>query len=69
MVSVVELTVLGFEAVVMVFVIDVRLKGLVLLLFNGLVFSAISVDGVESEGAEKLVGVIECEVLQVFTIV
>ena len=69
MVSVVEVTVPWLEAVVMVFVIDARLKGLVLLLFDGVVISAIFVDGVESEGAEKLVGVIECELLQVVTIV
>ena len=67
--SVVELTVLGFEALVIVFVIDVRLTGLVLLLFNGVVISARLVDGVESEGTEKVVGVIECDVPLVVTIV
>ena len=69
MVSAVELTVLGFEAVVMVFKIDVKLKDLVLLLFNGVVISARLVDGVEFEGTEKVVGAIECEVLLVVTIV
>ena len=59
-VSVVELTVVGFEAAVLMFVIGVTLVGTLLLRGGGGLVS-----GVESEGVEKLAGVTEDEVLLV----
>ena len=63
-VSVVELTVVGFEAAVLMFVIGVTLVGTLLLRGGGgLVSFVILVSGVESEGVEKLAGVTEDEFL------
>ena len=67
-VSVVELTVVGFEAAVLMFVIGVTLVGTLLLRAGGgLVSFVILVSGVESEGVEKLAGVTEDEFLLVVT--
>ena len=67
-VSVVELTVVGFEAAVLMFVIGVTLVGALLLRGGGgLVSFVILVSGVESEGVEKLAGVTEDEFLLVVT--
>ena len=66
-VSVVELTVVGFEAVVLMFVIGVTLVGTLLLRAGGVVSFVILVSGVESEGVEKLAGVTEDEFLLVVT--
>ena len=65
-VSVVELTVVGFEAAVLMFVIGVTLVG-TLPLRGGVVSFVILVSGVESEGVEKLAGVTEDEFLLVVT--
>ena len=63
-VSVVELTVVGFEAAVLMFVIGVTLVGTLLLRCGGgLVSFVILVSGVESEGVEKLAGVTEDDFL------
>ena len=63
-VSVVELTVVGFEAAVLMFVIGVTLVGTLPLRGGGGVVSfVILVSGVESEGVEKLAGVTEDEFL------
>ena len=67
-VSVVELTVVGFEAAVLMFVIGVTLVGTLPLRGGGSVVSfVILVSGVESEGVEKLAGVTEDEFLLVVT--
>ena len=66
-VSVVELTVVGFYAAVLMFVIDVTLVGTLPLRRVGLVSFVILVSGVESEGVEKLAGVTEDEFLLVVT--
>ena len=67
-VSVVELTVVGFEAAVLMFVIGVTLVGTLPLRGGGGVVSfVILVSGVESEGVEKLAGVTEDEFLLVVT--
>ena len=67
-VSVVELTVVGFEAAVLMFVIGVTLVGtLSLRPLRGVVSFVILVSGVESEGVEKLAGVTEDEFLLVVT--
>ena len=67
-VSVVELTVVVFEAVVLIFVIGVTLVGTLPLRGRGGVVSfVILVSGVESEGVEKLAGVTEDDFLLVFT--
>ena len=67
-VSVVELTVVGFEAAVLMFVIGVTLVGtLPLRPLRGVVSFVILVSGVESEGVEKLAGVTEDEFLLVVT--
>ena len=64
-VSVVELTVVVFEAVVLIFVIGVTLVVGLGLRSIGVVSFVIFVGGVESEGVEKLTGVTEDEVLLV----
>ena len=67
-VSVVELTVVVFEAVVLIFVIGVTLVGTLPLRGRGGVVSfVILVSGVESGGVEKLAGVTEDEFLLVVT--
>ena len=67
-VSVVELTVVGFEAAVLMFVIGVTLVGTLPLRGGGGVVSfVVLVSGVESEGVEKLAGVTEDEFLLVVT--
>ena len=66
-VSAVELTVVGFEAVVLMFVIGVTLVGTLLLRAGGVLSFVISVNDVESEGVEKLAGVTEDEFLLVVT--
>ena len=64
-VSVVELTVVGFEAAVLMFVIGVTLEVGLGLRSIGVVSFVIFVGGVESECVEKLAGVTEDEVLLV----
>ena len=64
-VSVVELTVVVFEAVVLIFVIGVTLVVGLGLRSIGVVSFVIFVGGVESESVEKLTGVTEDEVLVV----
>ena len=66
-VSVVELTVVVFEAVVLIFVIGVTLVVGLGLRSIGVVSFVILVSGVESEGVEKLAGVTEDEFLLVVT--
>ena len=67
-VAVVELTVAGFEAVVLIFVIGVTLVGTLPLRGRGGVVSfVILVSGVESGGVEKLAGVTEDDFLLVVT--
>ena len=67
-VAVVELTVAGFEAVVLIFVIGVTLVGTLPLRGRGGVVSfVILVSGVESGGVEKLAGVTEDDFLSVVT--
>ena len=66
-VSVVELTVVVFEAVVLIFVIGVTLVVGLGLRSLAVVSFVIFVGGVESEGVEKLTGVTEDEVLLVVT--
>ena len=66
-VSVVELTVVVFEAVVLIFVIGVTLVVGLGLRSLAVVSFVIFVSGVESEGVEKLTGVTEDEVLLVVT--
>ena len=66
-VSVVELTVVVFEAVVLIFVIGVTLVVGLGLRSLAVVSFVIFVGGVESEGVEKLIGVTEDEVLLVVT--
>ena len=65
--SVVELTVVGFEAAVLMFVIGVTLVGTLPLRRVGLVSFVILVSGVESEVVEKLAGVTEDKFLLVVT--
>ena len=67
-VSVVELTVVVFEAVVLIFVIGVTLVVGLGLRSIGVVSFVIFVGGVESESVEKLTGVTEDEVLVVTTL-
>ena len=64
-VAVVELTVAGFEAVVLIFVIGVTLVVGLGLRSIGVVSFVIFVGDVESDGVEKLAGVTEDEVLLV----
>ena len=66
-VSVVELTVVGFEAAVLMFVIGVTLVGTLPLRRGVVVSFIVLVSGVESEGVEKLAGVTEDEFLLVVT--
>ena len=66
-VSVVELTVVGFEAAVLMFVIGVTLVGTLPLPRGVVVSFVVLVSGVESEGVEKLAGVTEDEFLLVVT--
>ena len=66
-VSVVELTVVGFEAAVLMFVIGVTLVGTLPLRRGGVVSFVILVSGVESGGVEKLAGVTEDDFLLVVT--
>ena len=66
-VSVVELTVVVFEAVVLIFVIGVTLVVGLGLRSLAVVSFVIFVGGLESEGVEKLTGVTEDEVLLVVT--
>ena len=66
-VAVVELTVAGFEAVVLIFVIGVTLVVGLGLRSLAVVSFVIFVGGVESEGVEKLTGVTEDEVLLIVT--
>ena len=65
--SVVELIVVGVEAVVLIFVIGVTLVGTLPLRRVGLVSFVILVSGVEPIGVEKLAGVTEDEFLLVVT--
>ena len=58
-VSVVELTVVGFEAELVIFVIDVTVRGVFSTRSRGVVNFVIFVDGVESEDVEKIAGVAE----------
>ena len=67
-VSVVELTVVVFEAVVLIFVIGVTLVVGLGLRSIGVVSFVLLVSGVESDGVEKLAGVTEDEVLVVTTL-
>ena len=66
--SVVELTVVGFEAVVLICVIDGTWSVPFLLRFSSVVSAVILLGGVESEGVEKLARVTEDEVLLVVTL-
>ena len=66
-VSVVELTVVVFEAVVLIFVIGVTLVGTLRLRRGGVVSFVLLVCGVEAEGVDKLAGVTEDKVLLVVT--
>ena len=65
--SVVELIVVGVEAVVLIFVIGVTLVGTLSLRCGGFVSFVILVSGVEPIGVEKLAGVSEDEFLLVVT--
>ena len=67
-VSVVELTVVGFEAVVLIFVIGVTVKVTLGIRRSGVVSIVLLSGGVESEAVEELVGVTEVEVLLVLTL-
>ena len=58
-VSVVELTVVGFEAEFVILVIVVTLTGVFLTRSRSVVNFVIFVDGVESEDVEKIAGVAE----------
>ena len=58
-VSVVELTVVGFEAEFVILVIVVTLTGVFLTRSGSVVNFVIFVDGVESEDVEKIAGVAE----------
>ena len=58
-VSVVELTVVGFEAEFVILVIVVKLTGVFLTRSRSVVNFVIFVDGVESEDVEKIAGVAE----------